>query len=68
MQEYLSNEFSFGPQQITTWTALGSVALWIPEPYAAQGEEEQAREGAAALYSTVKARSVYAKKIILELC
>lgn len=68
MQEYLSNEFSFSPQQITAWATLGSVAVWIPEPYTAQGEEERAREGAAALYSTVKARSTYAKKIILKLC
>lgn len=68
MQEYLSNEFPFGPQQITAWAALGSVAVWIPEAYAAQGEEERAREGAATLLSTEKARSTYAKKIILKLC
>lgn len=68
MQEYLSNEFSFGPQQITAWATLGSVAVWIPEPYAAQREEERAREVSAALYSAVKARSMYAKKIILKLC
>lgn len=48
MQEYLSNEFSFGPEQITAWATLGSVAVWIPEPCTAQGEEERA----AALYST----------------
>lgn len=29
MQEYLSNEFSFGSQQITTRATLGSVAVWV---------------------------------------
>lgn len=57
MQEYLSNEFSFGSQQITTRATLGSVAVWVPEPLTAQGEEE-----------TEWARSTYAKKMILKLC
>lgn len=59
MQGYLSNEFSFGPQQITALAMLGSAAVGIPEPYTGGGGEGE--------HSTVKARSVHAKKIILKL-
>lgn len=52
MQGYLSNEFSFGPQQITAQAMLGSVAVGIPEPYIVQGEE-RVRVRAAALYFTL---------------
>lgn len=60
MQEAPSNEFSFGPQQIRAQARLGSAAVWIPEPCSAQGEQERAREVAAAPYST------RAKAIVLK--
>lgn len=63
MQEALSNEFSFGPQQIRAQARLGSAAGRIPEPCSAQGEQERAREVAAARYSTMRASSVCAKKM-----